>query len=117
MTTEQGAFPRGLLRLLLVLLPLTYVGLIASTVAHEVLGHGLVAVLSGGEFLRFEVQFDGMGRAWTHGGSNREVVLAAGIAVETLLGVLALIAGLRGPRSLPARLACLVLAASLFHDG
>lgn len=99
-------------------IPIGYVGLISAVVVHEVLGHGCTAVLVGGEFSKFDVQFDGYGRAWTHTSSDaaRVAVLAGGIASGLLLGtVLCLVARARAlePR---LRLALLILAASSFHD-
>ncbi|MEL7236944.1 MAG: M50 family metallopeptidase, partial [Chloroflexota bacterium] len=54
------------------------------TFVHES-GHGLAAILSGGEFVRFEVMANGTGLATTRGGS-RAAILPAGYLSAALFG-------------------------------
>jgi hypothetical protein len=54
------------------------------TFVHEA-GHGLAAIFTGGEFIRFEVLEDGSGLATTRGGS-RAVILPAGYLGSSLFG-------------------------------
>ncbi len=54
------------------------------TFVHES-GHGLAAILTGGEFLRFQVMPDGTGLATTRGGL-RSVILPAGYLSAALFG-------------------------------
>ncbi len=54
------------------------------TFVHEA-GHGLAAMLTGGEFIRFEVAANGSGLATTRGGS-RAVILPAGYLGSSLFG-------------------------------
>src|SRR5262245_6003102 len=76
----------------LFVLPLAYAAYIASTVLHEVLGHGLSAIALGGEFHRFVVHADGFGYAVTDGADEHEVaVLAMGCVVPMLVGAVLLV--------------------------
>jgi len=100
-------------------IPIAYVGIILAVVIHEVVGHGLTAIVCGGEFQRFEIYPDGGGAAWTEetGRLGRAAVLAGGIASDVVFGALCLLAaGWKrfGPR---ARLVLLIFATTLFHDG
>jgi len=72
-------------------LPLLYVATIFSTAVHEILGHGLSAVLLGGEFSGFTLRWDAMGRAFTNLPANapvahRIVCLAGGVIATSLFG-------------------------------
>jgi hypothetical protein len=49
------------IRLALFALPLIYVAEVLGTTIHEVLGHGLTALLIGGQFSGFTVKWDTMG--------------------------------------------------------
>ena len=55
---------RRILLCLLLLAPFAYVGQLLSVLVHEVLGHGLAAVFLGGRFSGFQIDFNGMGRAY-----------------------------------------------------
>jgi hypothetical protein len=78
----------GLTSLALMLLPLIslfhYPFRLLLPIVHE-LGHGLAAILTGGEFLRFVVFADGSGLAYTQGGW-RFVVIPAGYLGVALFG-------------------------------
>jgi L-asparagine transporter-like permease len=51
------------LQILLFSLPVIYIGIILSVFVHEVFGHGLTALLLGGQFKSFSILLDGMGYA------------------------------------------------------
>lgn len=70
------------------LFALTYPLRLFVTMVHE-LGHGLAAILTGGEFLRFEVSERGAGLAYTRGGL-RPVVIQAGYLGTALFGAVLL---------------------------
>lgn len=80
------------------------------TFVHEA-GHGLSAILTGGTFVKFEVQASGAGVASTAGGS-RFVILQMGYLGAALFGAILLYAANRAPR---ARLVAFV--AGLFFIG
>ena len=69
------------------------------TMIHE-LGHGLSAILTGGEFLRFEVSKRGAGLAYTRGGS-RFVVIQAGYLGTAIFGAILLYLANRSKRPGP----------------
>lgn len=99
------------------LLPLGYLGLLLAVTVHEVLGHGLTAVLYGGRFEAFYVTFDGMGAAWSSAPGHRIEVLAGGTIAQIALGTLLLAASALLRRRLLLRAGLLVLAFNLFLDG
>jgi hypothetical protein len=75
------------------ILPIVYVSEILGTTIHEVLGHGLSAVLLGGQFSGFAVKWDTMGWAFADIPAGAPVThhilnLASGIIVTTLCGVI-----------------------------
>lgn len=79
-----------------------------ATWAHE-LGHGLTALILGGEFHALEMHFDGSGLArWSgsFGAIRRALVAAGGLLGPSVAGVLVLLAA-RRPRRAPAVLAAL----------
>lgn len=78
--------------LILLILPVAYSGIILSTTAHEVLGHGLVANLTGNTFTKFEIFPNGIGFAYWEYASDfvpmDEVkILLAGLIVNAILAV------------------------------
>lgn len=83
------------------------------TYIHEA-GHGLAAILTGGQFIRFEVFADGAGQAVTAGGS-RALILPAGYLGAALFGAVlfALVNRLRQTRAIAFVLGILLLAFSL----
>lgn len=75
----------GAITLALYLIPygnyVAYPLLLLSTLVHE-LGHGIAAVISGGEFVRFVMHADGSGVAMTRsdpGGMTRAFIMAGGL--------------------------------------
>jgi len=81
------------IRLAFFALPLIYVAEVLGTTIHEVLGHGLSAVLLGGQFSGFSVKWDTMGWALADipvGAPVTHHILhfASGIIVTTLCGAI-----------------------------
>ncbi|MBN2131997.1 MAG: M50 family metallopeptidase [Sedimentisphaerales bacterium] len=79
--------------LVLFALPLLYVATIFSTAVHEILGHGLSAVLLGGEFTGFALRWDAMGRAFSELPADAPtayqiICLAGGVIATSLCGAL-----------------------------
>lgn len=103
----------GLTTLLLAVLPwlspVNYSLRLLMTSVHE-LGHGLAAILTGGEFVRFVVFPDGSGIAHT-GGGWRFIVIPAGYLGAALFGAILITLG-RNQRQ--SRVALIVIGAFLF---
>ncbi len=73
-----------------------------ATVLHEVLGHGLAAVLAGGDIASVQISLLGGGRVVHHlpetaGGFARFAVACSGIAVNLLTGALVFVQFRRSP--------------------
>ncbi len=102
----------GLVTLLMEIVPelslLNYPFRLLLTIVHE-LGHGLAALLTGGDFLRFVIFVDGSGQAYTSGGW-RFVVIPAGYLGTALFGAVLIMVG-RNYRL--NRLAILLLGAAM----
>jgi hypothetical protein len=69
--------------------PVVYPLRLFVTFIHE-LGHGTAAILTGGEFLRFEVMENGAGIAFSRGGV-RPIVIMAGYVGTAIFGAVLLI--------------------------
>jgi hypothetical protein len=102
----------GLLYALPQLRVLAYPLLLLSTLVHE-MGHGLAAVLTGGEFVSFELYSDGSGVARTAVADSR--LTRAFVAAGGLVGpsIAAAVSFLVGRRAGPSRLFLTVLSVSL----
>ena len=91
----------GLTALLLAVIPwlspLNYSLRLLMTTVHE-LGHGLAALLTGGDFIRFVVYPDGSGLAYTAGGW-RFIVIPAGYLGAALFGAILISLGRNQRRS------------------
>ncbi len=89
----------GLTTVLLAIIPLmgwiNYPFRLLITIVHE-LGHGLTALFTGGEFIRFVVFTDGSGLAYTTSGW-RFLIIPAGYLGVALFGALLIMLG-RSPR-------------------
>ena len=75
------------------ILPIIYVAEILCTTVHEVLGHGLSAVILSGQFSGFTVKWDGMGWAFTSlpagaPATHHILHLASGIIATTVCGAI-----------------------------
>ncbi len=85
----------GLATLLIAFIPwlgwLNYPFRLLLTIVHE-LGHGLAALLTGGEFIRFVIFSDGSGLATTAGGW-RWVIIPAGYVGVALFGAALILLG------------------------
>ncbi|OHB73062.1 MAG: hypothetical protein A2Z25_06810 [Planctomycetes bacterium RBG_16_55_9] len=92
-TRSDNAIERAV-RLVLFALPIIYVAGMLCTAVHEVLGHGLSAVLFGGQFSGFTVKWDGMGEAFANlpaGGTpavHQIFYWSSGIIATTLCGII-----------------------------
>jgi hypothetical protein len=98
LSTKQTLTLIGLaavISVLLAVLPLVgilnYPFRLLTTLVHE-LGHGLAAIITGGEFIRFVVFPNGAGLAYTAGGW-RWIVIPAGYLSEVIFGALLIIIG------------------------
>src|SRR5262245_57018164 len=91
----------GLTTLLLAVIPwlspINYSLRLLVTTVHE-LGHGLAALLTGGDFIRYVVYSDGSGLAYTAGGW-RFVVIPAGYLGAALFGAILITLGRNQQRS------------------
>ena len=82
------------IRLAFFILPIVYISEILGTTIHEVFGHGLSAVLLGGQFSGFTVKWDAMGWALTDlpaGGTPAVYQIlfwASGIIATTICGMI-----------------------------
>jgi hypothetical protein len=104
LSTQQTLFLIGLAALTTLLLavlpwlgPINYSLRLLITTVHE-LGHGLAAILTGGDFARFVVYPDGSGVAFTAGGW-RFVVIPAGYLGAALFGAFLITLGRNQRRS------------------
>ena len=112
--SARHSFARGYACAVLLLIPLAYLGMFFATMVHEVVGHGLIALSRGGDFLGFQVGLDGMGQAFTYldpwaGEWEHVAVLSGGVVSTTVVGLVLLVVGAR-LRSPVAALPILVLA-------
>ena len=83
--------------------PAIYLGNILNVFIHEVVGHGLTAVVLGGEFRGFVIHHDGMG--WALAFSQHErLVWATGPLSGLILGLLCMTVALRSGVSIHLRL-------------
>ncbi|MCC7407653.1 MAG: hypothetical protein IT442_06250 [Phycisphaeraceae bacterium] len=120
--TERG---RLLLRgglALLAIAPFGYLGLILGVVSHEIVGHGLMSLAVGGEFLGFLIRFDGGGYAIVplpeHAQPWQTVcVYFGGVAITSLLGMVILGAGWLCRRHAWVGLPLIVLAFAVLMEG
>ena len=120
-TTASSLVVRAV-RLAFLTLPVIYMAGIFGSVVHEVVGHGLAAILLGGEFHGFKVQWDTM--AWAYAGlpdgaslSRQILYLASGTMATTLFGLI--LWGLVRPfrRSPAIQLVLLIAAFVVLIDG
>jgi len=113
---SSATFGRRLLRWSLFVLPIAYLVRPLGSLIHEVLGHGLVAVLYGGEFKGFYVDSWGNGtaHAFAHGFEIQMGV--AGAAAEAVFGLVAAFAAGRTRHGTPQRLALLILSLTLLES-
>jgi hypothetical protein len=120
--TSTGRLLGALVCAILALAPFGYLGILAGVAVHEVIGHGLTSLAVGGEFLGFQLDFDGMGYAIvplkdSTGGWRRAVVLSGGVVATFVFG-LALFLGGYGLRRRPwAALPLIIVSFGLLMDG
>ena len=62
--SDRRAFIRNFAVAVALLVPAAFLGDLLAVAVHELLGHGMAALLLGGDFWGFEIHLDGMG--WAH---------------------------------------------------
>lgn len=90
--------------LVILIVPLGYLAIILDVLTHEVLGHGLASSVLGGSFSGFDIQLDGMGRAYVQCETYPRVMLLAGIMAEFIIGLALLVIAVRSSRVRLARI-------------
>jgi len=114
---------RRSIRLAFFILPIVYVSEIFGTTIHEVFGHGLTAVLLGGQFSGFTVKWDAMGWALADlpaGGTPvvyQILFWASGIIATTVCGMILWGLVFLFRRRIDVQLVLLVCAFILLMDG
>ena len=97
--------------------PVVYPLRLFVTFIHE-LGHGVTAVVTGGEFHKFEVKSSGAGVAWSRGGF-RPVIISAGYVGTAIFGAALLLISNRAarPRHVAMGLGAAFIALTLLYSG
>lgn len=108
--------------LALFLVPIAYVAGILGVAVHEILGHGLAAVLLGGEFSGFILKWDTMGSAFcvlpsTAPQSHHVLHLASGVIATTICGAILLGLAFLSRKRADVQLALLVASFVVLMDG
>lgn len=114
-------FTQRLLILIGFLLPIGYVGVIIGVTSHELLGHGVTALLLGGRFEGFVVKPDGMGWAIAYAAPDAPawhsvIIYAGGVTATVIVGSVLLIAGILIRRSLWLSASLFLLAGATLLD-
>lgn len=103
------------------LAPFGYLGILVGVAIHEVIGHGLTSLAVGGDFLGFQLDFDGMGHAlipleseeaWRH-----ILVLSGGVAATSIFGLALLLGGYIFRRRPWIALPLIVISFGVLMDG
>jgi hypothetical protein len=118
---NDGPVGRGI-GLVLFLLAIGYVAEILSVATHEIVGHGLSAVLLGGTFSGFVLRWDGMGWAFCDLPSSVTLVhhvlhLASGVVAEISCGLMFLVLTLLLRKRPDIQLVLLVISSICLVDG
>jgi hypothetical protein len=103
-------------------LPVAYAAYILAVVIHEVLGHGLAAILMGGTLHRVVVRWDGLGYASTSLPAHCSAVLqmlhfAAGSLATIAVGVPVFLLGLRLATESRWKLPLVIMGALIALEG
>lgn len=118
---EQKNFLVQWICFVLFFLPIVYLGSIAAVTIHEVVGHGVVAALLGGDFLGFGILIDAMGWARVDIADislfKQAIVLAGGTLLTNLCSIFFLVLGIRLKKSPLSSVALLTLAFTFLCDG
>ncbi len=106
---------------LLFCVSIAYIGIISTTVIHEVFGHGLAAQISGHDFTRFVIHPDGFG--WAEYTYNHDVtpkeeifIFLAGPISTCIVAVILLILGIIFRKNLWWSVAFIILGMINFTD-
>ena len=118
---EQKNFLVQWICFVLFFLPIVYLGSIAAVTIHEVVGHGVVAALLGGDFLGFGILIDAMGWARVDIADispfKQAIVLAGGTLLTNLCSIFFLVLGIRLKKSPLSSVALLTIAFTFLCDG
>ena len=103
-------------------LPYAYLGILLAVAVHEFVGHGLVAELVGGTFYGVQINFDGMGRAYSFIAPEAEpwkhrAIVSGGVLSTIVTGIITLLLSWRARRRPSVALPLLVIAANLVLEG
>lgn len=118
---ENKRFSRNAGLFSLWLLPVTYLAIISAVIAHEIIGHGLIAALLGSQFRGFGILIDGKG--WTSldlsGLSPFQLatVYAGGAFITNLLCLVFVLLGIRFGKKYLTSTLFFVLAFVFLSDG
>ena len=105
---------------ILALAPFGYLSILMGVAIHEVIGHGLTAIVVGGDFLGFQLDFDGMGHAYTMQGNEAWrciLVLSSGVVATSIIGLALLICGYAFRHRPWIALPLIVLSFGIIMDG
>jgi len=119
--SEDSPLRRGV-GLALFLLPIGYLAEILGVAVHEILGHGLSAVLLGGTFSGFALRWDAMGWAFcalppAASLTHQILYLASGVIATTLCGAMFSCLTFFFRRRLDIQLALFVISLVCLMDG
>jgi hypothetical protein len=104
--------------LMLFLLPIGYVAEIAAVAVHEIIGHGLSALIVGGKFSGFVLRWDGGGWAFTSVPPTYHVLhLASGVIATMIFGTILLGLVFLFPKRTDIQLALLIFSFFFLMEG
>ncbi len=97
-----------------------YFGVVLGTILHEVIGHGLMAIVVGGSFEGFEMSWTGTGTAFVTSPESPpladRMVYGAGVGIDVLVGIGLLRWSRRRRANSVAAFVALVLGAVALHE-
>lgn len=118
---KQRSFKRDVVLFVLWMIPIFYLAMIAAVMAHEVIGHGIVAAALGGMFSGFGIRPDAMGWASVDIISltplRQAIIFAGGAAVTTVMSLLLFALGYRWRNRFFSAATCWVFAFAFLCDG
>lgn len=118
---KQRSFKRDVVLFVLWMIPMVYLAMIAAVMAHEVIGHGIVAAALGGTFSGFGIRPDAMGWASVDIISltplRQAIIFAGGAVVTTVMSLLLFALGYRWRNRFFSAATCWVFAFAFLCDG